>query len=236
MGGTTGTGLNHHRGPFNHDGPIYPDEERNLEMERIETLNLKTETDALEAGHGITLYTFDEYGRLMHYAHIVASTPKEREDGYADYFLTIFKGGDDMRRFDPDDGNDYTNFESIIESIKTIWSNTPIWWERDGSVPGVDAGITFDELRGASMLAGFRRQLERNMRVRGIDPEGGQVERDARTIAEAETRPYVPSLFDLFEESIVEGVNRLESDGVEREARNAWERGIYREMLHAMKD
>lgn len=69
MGGTTGTGLNHHRGPFNHDGPIYPDEERNLEMERIETLNLKTETDALEAGHGITLYTFDEYGRLMHYAH-----------------------------------------------------------------------------------------------------------------------------------------------------------------------
>lgn len=43
-------------------------------MERIETINLKTETDALEAGHGITLYTFDEYGRLMHYAHIVAST------------------------------------------------------------------------------------------------------------------------------------------------------------------
>ena len=114
-------------------------------MERIETLNLKTETDALEAGHGITLYTFDEYGRLMHYAHIVASTPKEREDGYADYFLTIFKGGDDMRRFDTDDGNDYPNFESIIGSIKTIWSNTPIWWERDGSVPGVDAGITLDE-------------------------------------------------------------------------------------------
>ena len=103
-------------------------------------------------------------------------------------------------------------------------------------MPGVDDGITFDELRGASMLAGFRRQLERNMRVRGINPEGGQVERDARTIAEAETRPYVPSLFDLFEESIVEGVNRLESDGVEREARNAWERGMYREMLHAMKD
>lgn len=205
-------------------------------MERIETLNLKTETDALEAGHGITLYTFDEYGRLMHYAHIVASTPKEREDGYADYFLTIFKGGNDMRRFDPDDGNDYPNFESIIGSIKTIWSNTPIWWERDGSVPGVDAGITLDELRGASMLAGFRRQLERNMRVRGIDPEGGQVERDARTIAEAETRPYVPSLFDLFEESIVEGVNRLESDGVEREARNAWERGMYRAMLNTLKE
>lgn len=130
-------------------------------MERIETLNLKTETDALEAGHGITLYTFDEYGRLMHYAHIVASTPKEREDGYADYFLTIFKGGDDMRRFDPDDGNDYPNFESIIGSIKTIWSNTPIWWERDGSVPGVDAGITYDELRGADMLANARKRLEK---------------------------------------------------------------------------
>lgn len=29
-------------------------------MERIETINLKTETDALEAGHDITLYTLDE--------------------------------------------------------------------------------------------------------------------------------------------------------------------------------
>ena len=148
-------------------------------MERIETINLKTETDALEAGHGITLYTFDEYGRLIHYAHIVASTPKEREDGYADYFLTIFKGGDDMRRFDPDDGNDYPNFESIIESIKTIWSNTPIWWERDGSVPGVDAGITYDELRGADMLANARKRLENEMRPRGIEPDG--VELEART-------------------------------------------------------
>ena len=116
MGGTTGTGLNHHRGPFNHDGPIYPDEERNLEMERIETINLKTETDALEAGHGITLYTFDEYGRLMHYAHIVASTPKEREDGYADYFLTIFKGGDDMRRFDPDGEQAVKDAETVRQA------------------------------------------------------------------------------------------------------------------------
>ena len=66
-------------------------------MERIETIDLKTETEALEAGHGITLYTFDEYDRLMHYAHIVASTPKERADGYSGYFLTIFKGGGDMR-------------------------------------------------------------------------------------------------------------------------------------------
>lgn len=37
-------------------------------MERIETIDLKAETDALEAGHGITLYTFDEYDRLMYYA------------------------------------------------------------------------------------------------------------------------------------------------------------------------
>lgn len=206
-------------------------------MERIETINLKTETDALEAGHGITLYTFDEYGRLMHYARIIASTTRERtEEGYANYFLTVFQGGEDLREFQEQDDEDHPDLESAIKRLETIWKGRTIWWEREGVVPGVDDGITFDELRGASMLAGFRRQLERNMRVRGIDPEGGQVERDARTIAEAETRPYVPSLFDLFEESIVEGVNRLESDGVEREARNAWERGMYREMLHAMKD
>lgn len=130
-------------------------------MERIETIDLKTETEALEAGHGITLYTFDEYDRLMHYAHIVASTPKERADGYSGYFLTIFKGGGDMRRFAPDDGDDYPDLESTLASVKTIWPDTPIWWEHDGSVPGVDDGITFDELRGADMLAAARRRLEK---------------------------------------------------------------------------
>ena len=96
-------------------------------MERIETIDLKTETEALEAGHGITLYTFDEYDRLMHYAHIVASTPKERADGYSGYFLTIFKGGGDMRRFAPDDGDDYPDLESTLASVKTIWPDTQFY-------------------------------------------------------------------------------------------------------------
>lgn len=213
MGGTTGTGLNHHWGPFNHDGPIYPDEERNLEMERIETLNLKTETDALEAGHGITLYTFDEYGRLMHYAHIVASTPKEREDG-----------------------NDYPNFESIIESIKTIWSNTPIWWERDGSVPGVDAGITYDELRGADMLANARKRLENEMRPRGIEPDGEQAVKDAETVRQAGLNAITPSFFELFEDYITEEDSQLAADGVELEARTAWMHEMYRAMLNTLKE
>ena len=204
-------------------------------MERIEDIDLEAETEALERHGDHTLYTFDEYGRLMCYARITAGT-RQAEKEPAGYALAIFEGGDDMREFEEHDGKDFPDLKTTLENVGAIWKGRKIWYERDGGVPGVDDGITFDELRGASMLAGFRRQLERNMRVRGIDPEGGQVERDARTIAEAETRPYVPSLFDLFEESIVEGVNRLESDGVEREARNAWERGMYREMLHAMKD
>lgn len=205
-------------------------------MERIETINLKTETDALEAGHGITLYTFDEYGRLIHYAHIVASTPKERVDGYADYFLTIFKGGDDMRRFDPDDGNDYPNFESIIESIKTIWSNTPIWWERDGSVPGVDAGITYDELRGADMLANARKRLENEMRPRGIEPDGEQAVKDAETVRQAGLNAITPSFFELFEDYITEEDSQLAADGVELEARTAWMHEMYRAMLNTLKE
>ena len=194
-------------------------------MERIETINLKTETDALEAGHGITLYTFDEYGRLIHYAHIVASTPKEREDGYADYFLTIFKGG-----------NDYPNFESIIESIKTIWSNTPIWWERDGSVPGVDAGIAYDELRGADMLANARKRLENEMRPRGIEPDGEQAVKDAETVRQAGLNAITPSFFELFEDYITEEDSQLAADGVELEARTAWMHEMYRAMLNTLKE
>ena len=206
-------------------------------MERIETINLKTETDALEAGHGITLYTFDEYGRLMHYAHIVASTPKERGDGYADYFLTIFKGGDDMRRFTPDDGDDYPDLESIIESIKAIW-HTPIWWERDGSVPGVDDGITFYELRGADMLAAARHRLENEMRPRGIDPDGDgeQALTDAQTIRQAGLNAITPSFFELFEDYIAEEDSQLAADGVELEARTAWMREMYRAMLNTMRN
>ena len=177
-------------------------------MERIETINLKTETDALEAGHGITLYTFDEYGRLMHYAHIVASTPKEREDGYADYFLTIFKGGDDMRRFDPDDGNDYPNFESI----------------------------TYDELRGADMLANARKRLENEMRPRGIEPDGEQAVKDAETVRQAGLNAITPSFFELFEDYITEEDSQLAADGVELEARTAWMHEMYRAMLNTLKE
>ena len=195
--------------------------ERNLKMKRIKTIDLKTETEALEAGHGITLYTFYEYDRLIHYAHVIASTPKERADGYADYFLTIFKGGDDMRRFDPDNGNDYPDLESIIESIKTIW-HTPIWWERDGSVPGVDAGITFHELRGADMLDTARQRFEKEMRVRGINPDG--------------LNAITPSFFELFEDYIAEEDSQLAADGVELETRTAWMSEMYRAMLNMMKN
>lgn len=204
-------------------------------MERIETINLKTEVDALEAGHGITLYTFDEYGRLMHYAHIIASTPKERGEGYADYFLTIFKGGDDMRRFDPDDGDDYPDLESIIASVKTIW-HTPIWWERDGSVPGVDDGITFDELRGADMLDAARQRFEKEMRPRGIEPDGEQAVKDARTIRQAGLNAIAPSFFELFEDYIAEEDSQLAVDGVELEARTAWMHEMYRAMLNTMRN
>ncbi|MCH4844700.1 hypothetical protein [Bifidobacterium pseudocatenulatum] len=205
-------------------------------MERIETIDLKAETDALEAGHGITLYTFDEYDRLMHYAHIVASTPKERADGYSGYFLTIFKGGGDMRRFEPDDGDDYPDLESTLASVKTIWPDTPIWWEHDGSVPGVDDGITFDELRGADMLAAARRRLENEMRPRGIEPDGEQAVKDAQTIRQAGLDAITPSFFELFEDYIAEEDSQLAADDVELVARTAWMREMYRTMLRTMKN
>ena len=205
-------------------------------MERIETIDLKAETDALEVGHGITLYTFDEYDRLMHYAHIVASTPKERADGYSGYFLTIFKGGGDMRRFEPDDGDDYPDLESTLASVKTIWPDTPIWWEHDGSVPGVDDGITFDELRGADMLAAARRRLENEMRPRGIEPDGEQAVKDAQTIRQAGLDAITPSFFELFEDYITEEDSQLAADGVELEARTAWMHEMYRAMLNTLKE
>lgn len=141
-------------------------------MERIETIDLKTETDALEEGRDITLYTFDEYGRLMHYATIDASTPQEREAGDKAYFLTISKGGEDLREFQEQDDEDYPDLESAVKRLGTIWKGRIIWWERDGSVPGVDDGITFDELRGADMLDNARKRFENEMRPRGIEPDG----------------------------------------------------------------
>ena len=43
-------------------------------MERIEDIDLEAETEALERHGDLTLYTFDEYGRLMCYARITAGT------------------------------------------------------------------------------------------------------------------------------------------------------------------
>lgn len=206
-------------------------------MERIETINLKTETDALEARHGITLYTFDEYGRLMHYARIIASTTRERtEEGYADYFLTVFQGGEDLREFQEQDDEDHPDLESAIKRLETIWKGRTIWWERDGSVPGVDAGITYDELRGADMLANARKRLENEMRPRGIEPDGEQAVKDAETVRQAGLNAITPSFFELFEDYITEEDSQLAADGVELEARTAWMHEMYRAMLNTLKE
>lgn len=129
-------------------GTIYPDEERNLEMERIETINLKTETDALEAGHG----------------------------------------------------------------------------------------ITYDELRGADMLANARKRLENEMRPRGIEPDGEQAVKDAETVRQAGLNAITPSFFELFEDYIAEEDSQLAADGVELEARTAWMHEMYRAMLNTLKE
>ena len=124
-------------------------------MERIETLNLKTETDALEAGHGITLYT---------------------------------------------------------------------------------SGITYDELRGADMLANARKRLENEMRPRGIEPDGEQAVKDAETVRQAGLNAITPSFFELFEDYIAEEDSQLAADGVELEARTAWMHEMYRAMLNTLKE
>lgn len=141
-----------------------------------------------------------------------------------------------MRRFAPDDGDDYPDLESTLASVKTIWPDTPIWWEHDGSVPGVDDGITFDELRGADMLAAARRRLENEMRPRGIEPDGEQAVKDAQTIRQAGLDAITPSFFELFEDYIAEEDSQLSADDVELEARTAWMREMYRTMLRTMKN
>lgn len=204
-------------------------------MERIETINLKTETDASKRD---------------------TASPSTRSTNTADSCTTrissqaLRKNARTLRRLlphhlqrrgryapiRPDDGNDYPNFESIIESIKTIWSNTPIWWERDGSVPGVDAGITYDELRGADMLANARKRLENEMRPRGIEPDGEQAVKDAETVRQAGLNAITPSFFELFEDYITEEDSQLAADGVELEARTAWMHEMYRAMLNTLKE
>lgn len=103
-------------------------------------------------------------------------------------------------------------------------------------MPGVDDGITFDELRGADMLAAARRRLENEMRPRGIEPDGEQAVKDAQTIRQAGLDAITPSFFELFEDYIAEEDSQLSADDVELEARTAWMREMYRTMLRTMKN
>lgn len=204
-------------------------------MDLIDTIDLETETKALEAGHGVTLYMFDEQDRLRQYAHVVASTPRERGEGYADYFLTVFTGGHGVNRFVPDDGDDYPDLESILTHVKANWAGASIWWERDGKVPGVDEDVTLDGLFGARALASVRHEFVEEMSVRGIEPDGKQAARDERIIRDAGLDAAVPSFFDLFENYVVDEDSQLRNDGVGFAARTAWIRETYRAMLRAMR-
>lgn len=204
-------------------------------MDLIDTIDLETETKALEAGHGVTLYMFDEQDRLRQYAHVVASTPRERGEGYADYFLTVFTGGHGVNRFVPDDGDDYPDLESILTHVKANWAGASIWWERDGKVPGVDEDVTLDGFFGARALASVRHEFVEEMSVRGIEPDGKQAARDERIIRDAGLDAAVPSFFDLFENYVVDEDSQLRNDGVGFAARTAWNRETYRAMLRAMR-
>lgn len=204
-------------------------------MDLIDTIDLETETEALEAGHGVTLYMFDEQDRLRQYAHVVASTPRERGEGYADYFLTVFTGGHGVNRFVPDDGDDYPDLESILTHVKANWAGASIWWERDGKVPGVDEDVTLDGFFGARALASVRHEFVEEMSVRGIEPDGKQAARDKRIIRDAGLDAAVPSFFDLFENYVVDEDSQLRNDGVGFAARTAWNRETYRAMLRAMR-
>lgn len=204
-------------------------------MDLIDTIDLETETKALEAGHGVTLYMFDEQDRLRQYAHVVASTPRERGEGYADYFLTVFTGGHGVNRFVPDDGDDYPDLESILTHVKANWAGASIWWERDGKVPGVDEDVTLDGFFGARALASVRHEFVEEMSVRGIEPDGKQAARDKRIIRDAGLDAAVPSFFDLFENYVVDEDSQLRNDGVGFAARTAWIRETYRAMLRAMR-
>ena len=103
-------------------------------------------------------------------------------------------------------------------------------------MPGVDAGITYDELRGADMLANARKRLENEMRPRGIEPDGEQAVKDAETVRQAGLNAITPSFFELFEDYITEEDSQLAADGVELEARTAWMHEMYRAMLNTLKD
>lgn len=74
-----------------------------------------------------------------------------------------------------------------MERIETINLKT----ETDALEAG--HGITYDELRGADMLANARKRLENEMRPRGIEPDGEQAVKDAETVRQAGLNAITPS-------------------------------------------
>ena len=117
-----------------------------------------------------------------------------------------------------------------MERIETINLKT----ETDALEAG--HGITYDELRGADMLANVRKRLENEMRPRGIEPDGEQAVKDAETVRQAGLNAITPSFFELFEDYIAEEDSQLAADGVELEARTAWMHEMYRAMLNTLKE
>lgn len=202
-------------------------------METLDTLDIQEEEQRIEQGSDITLYVFDENGILEHWARIVASTPEERADGYGRVFLTLHLGGEDMRRFDEQDTDSYPGLADALEQLGEWWPNRRIWWQRDGSIPGVEDGVTFYELRGGSLLYRLRNDTMRNMRIRGIEAEGEQAETDERTLEKAGLEPRLPSLFDMFEEYVIAAIERLRDAGETEETIHAWERQSYRMLMRS---
>jgi len=215
-------------------------------MERIEHIDIKAETKALEEHHRLTLYTFDRYDRLEHYATIDAATPQEREAGDKTYFLTVNKGGDDMTRFEePDDNEDHDSLEAAIERIRTIWHGRAIWYDRDGEVPGVTYGITFADLLGAAMIDETRDEIKKNafdLTFHAFDadpqdePDGPQSVKDAETIEQAGLRIYTPTLYELLDDYITDTYDRLLSDGDYSQTElTAWWREAWRNAYRSLE-
>lgn len=203
-------------------------------MQTLDGIDIREQERHLEDGSDLTLYTFDEYGILEHWARIVASTPEERADGYGRVFLTVHPGGEDMRRFDELDADSHPSLAAALERLRECWLNRPIWWEQDGSIPGVEDGITFDELRGAWLLARLRSDTMRNMSIRGIEAEGTQAKADERTCEAAGLPTRQPALFDMFEEYVIAGIERLRDAGESDETVHAWERQSYRLLMRSI--
>ena len=203
-------------------------------METLDRLDTGNQERLLEKGSDLVFYAFDEYGRLEHYARITASIPEAHAHGHRCVSLTLHWGGDDMRRFVERDMGVFGGLPDAVERLREEWPNRPIWWERDGSIPGVEDGITLDELRGSELLARLRRDTERNMRICGIAGEDAQSEADQRTLESVGLRISQPTLFDMFEEYVIAGIERLRDAGEPDEAVRAWERQSYRLLLRSV--